>query len=113
MTTGTRLARYTLISLFGFSLLFTAGVVGGWIDLDDDYTITRRVVGVPYEDALVEYCQVLEELEGVTGVSYKDYNGITGSALVTVHYNPELTSPKILMVWLGNTKSIWERPVIA
>ena len=105
--------RYPALILAGLALLFTAGVVSGWITLSGDYSITRRVVGVPYEGALAEYCEVLQGLDGVTEVDYKNYDPLAGSALVTVHYNPEITSPKIIMVWLGNTKSIWQEPVIA
>ena len=105
--------RYTTIALLGLLLLFTTGVIGGWIHFGNDYSITRRVVGIPYERALSDYCEVLKGLDGVTDVEYKDFESYEGTALVTVHYNPEVTSPKILMVWLGNTKSIWEKPVIA
>ncbi|MGE3800756.1 MAG: hypothetical protein AB7H80_07030, partial [Candidatus Kapaibacterium sp.] len=96
-----RTLRYAAVAVISFSTLFSLGVMAGWISLGDDYSITRRVVGIPYEEALADFCQVLEGLDGVTGVNYSEFDSITGTALVTVHYNPELTSTKILMVWLG------------
>ncbi|MCB0713311.1 MAG: hypothetical protein KDD67_13360 [Ignavibacteriae bacterium] len=113
MMNNKRTLRYVAVAVLSLGTLFSVGVLAGWISLGDDYSITRRVVGIPYEAALAEFCEVLEGLDGVTGVNYSEFDSITGTALVTVHYNPALTSTKILMVWLGNTKSIWEKPVIA
>ncbi|MCE2502547.1 MAG: hypothetical protein J4G05_00560 [Chlorobi bacterium] len=107
------IVQYIPIALLGLSMIFTVGLVSGWITLSNDHTIIRRVVGVPYEQALMDYSEALNKLDGVTKVEYKEYDALKGSALVTVHYLPEVTSPKVIMVWLGNTNSWAIDPVIA
>lgn len=107
------LFRYIPIAVFSLGLLFTISIVTGWISLGNEHMITRRVVGIPYEKALADYCETLHTLDGVTNVEYDEFDPVNGSALVTVHYQPDVTSPKVIMVWLGNTKTIWDKPVIA
>lgn len=75
------------------------------------YALSERVINIPYEQALVDYCAALNKVEGVTGVSYRDYDVLEQTAVVTVHYNPAETTPRQIRTYLGNTKSIWDDPL--
>ena len=73
-----------------------------------EHAITRRVINVPFEKALEDYVARLERVEGVIEASYEDYDRMEKSALVTVVYDPNRTSARIITVWLGHTESIWD-----
>ena len=72
------------------------------------FAVTERVINIPFEQALVDYCATLNRVQGVTGVSYRDYDILQQTAIVTVHYNPGETTPRQIRTYLGNTRSIWE-----
>jgi hypothetical protein len=76
-----------------------------------EYAISRRVVDVPYEKALADFVLHLDNVDGVVKATYDDYDPVRKTAMVTVVYNPEITTARIITVWLGNTASIWERSV--
>ncbi len=78
---------------------------------DGDWALTRRVVDVPFEMALEPYIDHLEQREGVTSATYTDYNPVTKTAMVTVTFDPSVTSARIVDAWLGNTTSVWEKSV--
>lgn len=75
------------------------------------YSISQRVVDIPYEKALIDYCSLLNGVQGVTGVSYRDYDVLQKTAIVTVYYDPAITSPEQIGTYLGNTRSIWDDPL--
>lgn len=77
------------------------------------YTLTRRVVDVPYEKALGQYVDLLKSVDGVIAAEYRDYDPLRKTAMVTVTYDPHVTTPKVLLIYFGNMRSIWEKPVIA
>ncbi len=103
---GKRSVRWGLIA----AVLIAAGGIAVSITLNNDgeHAITRRVINVPFEKALEDYVVRLERVEGVISASYDEYNSMEKSALVTVVYDPTLTTARIITVWLGHTESIWD-----
>lgn len=77
------------------------------------HSISERVVAIPFEKALVDYCEVLSKVEGVTGVSYREYDVIGKTAIVTVYYDPGRTTDRQIRTYLGHTRSIWDDPLHA
>lgn len=71
-------------------------------------TLSERVIHIPYEQALVDYCAALNKVKGVTGVSYREYDVLAQTAIVTVHYDAQETTPQQIRTYLGNTRSIWD-----
>ena len=58
-------------------------------------SVTQRFVAVPSETSLMDLCYRLRRVQGVTGVSYRNYSRSERSALVTVFYNPQETSVRV------------------
>lgn len=77
------------------------------------YSISERVINIPFEKALVDYCEVLSRVEGVTGVGYRGYDVVRKTAIVTVYYDPGRTTDRQIRTYLGHTRSIWEDPLQA
>ena len=96
---------------------FLAVICGGLLLISSivadpgEYAISRRVVDVPYEKALADFVERLDHVDGVIEAYYADYDPVRKTAMVTVVYNPDVTTARIITVWLGNTASIWERSV--
>lgn len=99
--------------LIAFLALLCGGtlIVATVLDGSGEYAITRRVVDVPYEKALADFVKQLDHVDGVIEAYYTEYDAVRKTAMVTVVYNPEVTTARIITVWLGNTASIWERSV--
>lgn len=72
------------------------------------HSISERVINIPFEKALIDYCEVLSRVEGVTGVSYRGYDVVRKTAIVTVHYDSKRTTDRQIRTYLGNTRSIWD-----
>lgn len=101
MTLGTAVLFLALASRSGSQYVSTG------------YSISERVIAIPYEKALVDYCAALSRIEGVTGVSYRDYDLIEKTAIVTVYYDPVRTTDQQIRTYLGNTRSIWDEALQA
>lgn len=108
---STRLNPWSTVALLAL-ICGGALVVSTLAGSDGEYAISRRVVGVPYEKALADFVERLEHVDGVTDAYYEEYDPVEKTAMVTVVYDPAVTTARIITVWLGNTASIWERHVI-
>jgi hypothetical protein len=75
--------------------------------------ISQRFTEIPDENTLVDLCYRLQAVQGVTGVSYRDYSPETQSAIVTVFYNPRVTSTRQLRVFIQHTHILWSKPARA
>ena len=73
-------------------------------------SVSQTFVAIPSEQSLVELCYRLNQIQGVTGVSYRDYSMAKESAVVTVYYNPRQTSIRQLKIFLQYTRVLWAQP---
>lgn len=69
-----------------------------------NHQLTMQFREIQSEQRLVEFCYQLHSLQGVTGVSYQHYNLLERTATVRVFYNPELTTPQMLRVFLQHSE---------
>jgi hypothetical protein len=72
--------------------------------------IEQRFVSIPSESALVDLCYRLQNIYGVTGVSYRNYSATDGSALVTVFYNPSMTNNREIRIFMRHPYVLWDKP---
>lgn len=72
-------------------------------------SLTQRFVQVPSEQSLVDLSYRLQGVQGVTGVSYRDYSPSDRSALVTVFFNPRQTSVRQLKIFMLHTRILWQQ----
>lgn len=106
-----RSALWALTILGTTALFLMLSTKSGAEYVSTGHSISERVVDIPYEKALVDYCAVLSQVNGVTGVSYRGYDVITKTAIVTVYYDPGRTTDQQIRTYLGNTRSIWDDPL--
>ena len=74
-------------------------------------SITQRFASVPNESKVAEFCYRLSALQGVTGVSYRDYNPINRTATITIFYDPGATNPRNIRIFLLHGDVLWTRPL--
>jgi hypothetical protein len=72
-------------------------------------SLTQRFVQVPSEGSLVDLCYRLRTVQGVTGVSYRDFSPADRTALVTVFFNPRQTSVRQLRIFMLHTRILWQQ----
>ena len=68
-------------------------------------SMTQTFVGVPNEQSILELCYKLQGVQGVIGVSYRDYSADEHSAVVTVYFNPFETSPRQLRIFFPTSST--------
>ena len=73
-------------------------------------SVSQTFMAIPNEQSLVELCYRLNQIQGVTGVSYRDYSMAKETAVVTVYYNPRQTSIRQLKIFLQYTRVLWAQP---
>ena len=73
-------------------------------------SVSQRFVSIADENALLDLCYRLRSLAGITGVSYREYSPETGSAIVTVFYNPRFASPEAIKVFMQYPHVLWTKP---
>jgi hypothetical protein len=73
-------------------------------------SVSQTFVAIPNEQSLIELCYRINQIQGVTGVSYRDYSMAKESAVVTVYYNPRQTSIRQLRIFLQYTRVLWAQP---
>jgi hypothetical protein len=73
-------------------------------------SVSQTFMSIPTEQSLVELCYRLNQIQGVTGVSYRDYSMAKETAVVTVYYNPQQTSNRQLRIFLQYTRVLWAKP---
>lgn len=76
-------------------------------------SLTQRFVSVPSESSLSDLCYRLRGVQGVTGVSYRNYSASERSALVTVFYDPRETSVRQLRIFVLHTRILWQQEMKA
>ena len=76
-------------------------------------SVTQRFVAVPSETSLADLCYRLSRVQGVTGVSYRDFDAAAHSARVTVFFNPRQTSVRQLKIFMLHTKILWTQEMNA
>ncbi len=98
----------------GLSIGVIATIV--WLNLDTEQryitaspSLTQRFNDVASEKVLIDFCYRMGQVYGVTGVSYRDYSPQTGSAIITVYYDPAVASLRELNVLLHNSQVIWQQ----
>jgi hypothetical protein len=72
-------------------------------------SLTQRFVQVPSEQSLIDLSYRLQSVQGVTGVSFRDYSTRDRSALVTVFFNPRQTSVRQLKIFMLHTRILWQQ----
>jgi len=107
--------RQRIILLTAISVVVGAGLSLWTAHSSSTYLSTRPsvsqiFVAIPNEQSLVELCYRINQIQGVTGVSYRDYSMTKESAVVTVYYNPRQTSIRQLRIFLQYTRVLWARP---
>jgi hypothetical protein len=73
-------------------------------------SVSQRFVSIADEESLLDLCYRLKSLAGITGVSYREYSPETGSAIVTVFYNPRMASPQAIRVFMQYPYVLWNKP---
>src|SRR5512133_3705362 len=84
---------------------FTAQINGRYLSVS--HSVSQQFRAIPSEDALADYCYRLSKVEGVTGVSYRDYSPASRTARVTVFYDPQSTSVRQLRIFMQHTRILW------
>lgn len=110
--TGLRL----LAALFGLAVVGTVSWltgIGSQQFVTATPAVTQKFSAVPSERALLIVCFRLKNVQGVTGVSFRDYSPLQHTAIVTVFFDPALTSPRQIMIFVQHTSVLWEKPVRA
>lgn len=72
-------------------------------------SLTQRFVQVPSATSLDDLCYRLSGVQGVTGVSYREYSPNERTALVTVFFNPRETSVRQLRIFMLHTNILWQK----
>jgi hypothetical protein len=90
----------------GLTWNFAAETSGRYLSVNP--SITQRFHAIPSEEALTEYCQRLGTVQGITGVSFRDYSPEKRSALVTIFYDPSQTSVRQVKLYIDNTRMLWQ-----
>ncbi|MEO6046236.1 MAG: hypothetical protein ABIQ57_02060 [Candidatus Kapaibacterium sp.] len=70
-------------------------------------SLTLRFTGLANEQSMLDFCYQLQTIQGITGVTYREYSPGTQSALITVFYNPHVASERQIKVFLQNSTVVW------
>jgi hypothetical protein len=73
-------------------------------------SITQLFTGVMSEKMLLDFCYQVRNIHGITGVSYRDYSAAHRTAMITVYYNPRVTSPRQVKIFLEHANILWVVP---
>jgi len=112
----TRLRNSLLLALVGVGMTFMASrfvstEAERYVTVNP--SITQRFASVPNESKVAEFCYRLRSLEGVTGVSYRDYDPVNRTATITIFYNPRATTVRNIRIFLLHGDVLWKRPLSA
>lgn len=104
----------TLVLLIASGIIATLVALKLTSESGDKYlsvapTISQKFTAIPNEQALVDLSYHLQQVQGVTGVSYRDYSMATKSAVVTIYYDPLETSVRQLRIFLQHSRILWEQ----
>jgi hypothetical protein len=76
-----------------------------------DNAVHQVFTGIPSEQTLIDFCYRLRDVRGVTGVGYRDYSAHDGRAVITVFYNPQMTTVRQLRILMSYPYILWEKPL--
>ncbi|MBC8145299.1 MAG: hypothetical protein H7X80_06910 [bacterium] len=74
-------------------------------------SVSQRFVKIPSEGSLVDLCYRLRDVQGVTGVSYRDYAPADQSATVTIYFDAQATSVRQLRIFMLHSKLLWQKEI--
>lgn len=72
--------------------------------------LEQHFTGVMSEKMLVDFCYQLQGMRGITGVSYREYAPAKRTALITVYFNPRLTSARQIQIFMQHANILWMVP---
>ncbi len=108
--------RYKKQIIFLAICVSTSVMIVQWTgDGSDEYVsaspaITQRFTGVLSEKMLLDFCYQVRNLRGITGVSYRDYSASERSAVITLYYNPRVTTQGQIKIFLEHSNVLWVVP---
>ncbi len=73
-------------------------------------SITQTFNGVLSETMLTDFCYQVQGIQGVTGVSYRDFSATRRTATITVYYNPQMTSVRQIKIFMQGSGVLWRTP---
>lgn len=73
-------------------------------------SITQNFSGVLSEQMLTDFCFQLRNVQGVTGVTYRDFSTARRTAMITVYYNPQETSVRQIRIFMQGSGVLWRKP---
>jgi hypothetical protein len=113
MISRLRPGRRTLLLVAALSIAATVAFItasGSEELVTSTPSLTQKFTDVVSEKMLLDFCYQLRTIHGVTGVSYRDFNPAARSAVITVYYNPRITSSHNIKVFLQNARVLWVAP---
>ena len=108
-----RYKKQIALSLAGIAVLaWTARIT---LSTSNDYVtaspkLEQRFTGVMSEKMLLDFCYQLQGMRGITGVSYREYAPAKRTAMITVYFNPQLTSARQIQIFMEHASILWRVP---
>ncbi len=103
-----------MIFALAAAVVATAVVASTWRTSDAYIThspsITQRFSGVLSETMLADFCYQVQSIQGVTGVSYRDFSPVSRTAMITVYYNPQMTSVRQIKIFMQGSGALLRQP---
>ncbi len=111
-----RLNRYERIGLGILAVIvasFTLAVTSRGSDrfVSVSHSVSQRFVSIPSQATLDDLCFRLQAINGVTGVSYRDFSLSKHTAIVTVFFDPARTNPREIRIFMSHPAVLWTRPL--
>ena len=103
-------------TLFAAVAMLVAAAIVPWtsrtaeVYLTHSPSITQSFSGVLSETMLVDFCYQVQSIQGVTGVSYRDFSPVKRTATLTVYYNPQITSVRQIKIFMQGSGILWRKP---
>src|SRR3954469_12926258 len=112
MNIRTNRSLFLVLAIASVASLVAVVMINGPYDryLSTAPSVSQQFTAIPNEQSLVDLCYRLQNVQGVTGVSYRDYSMVTKSAVVTIFYNPHETSVRQLRIFLQHSRILWAEP---
>lgn len=73
-------------------------------------SISQNFSGVLSEQMLVDFCFQMRNVQGVTGVTYRDFSRATRTAMITVYYDPQETSVRQIKIFMQGSGVLGRKP---
>lgn len=72
--------------------------------------MTQQFTGVLSEGMLVDFCYQVRTIQGVTGVTYRDFSPARRTATITVYYDARETSIRQIKIFMQGSSVLWNKP---